>query len=126
MTFFTAGVGGLCMVIAWAKVMMVPQIEISRKYSLALYMLTVSVCVGTVGSAFAFAFFGETRDILWNLALVVSFACIAVSTFNARKASGPGTLALQIGSVTVFLIDLVCLIGIVSALPGMPLNNGPS
>ncbi|HTV65820.1 MAG TPA: hypothetical protein VMD98_09455 [Bryocella sp.] len=124
MTMFTAGVGGVCMVISWAQVLMDPSAKISPKHSLALYLLTVSVSVGTAGGAVANLFYGNTRNTIWNLALVISFACVAAGTVHARNASGPGARSLQIGSVAVFLVGLVCLIGIILALPGMPLNSG--
>lgn len=124
MILFTSGVGGVFLVIAWAKLMAEPPARVSPKHSLALYSFTASVCVVTLGALVGLAFIGEPRMTTWVISLLIGFACVAASVVNGRQASGPGTGALKIGGLIVFLADLVGFIGMIMSLPGMPLNKG--
>jgi hypothetical protein len=123
MTLLTAGAGGIFMVITWAKLLMNPPSRVEPKYSLALYSFTVSVCVGTFGSMIALLLSSSLRNTVWNFALLISFACVTASAVLVRKISGPGARALWFGSAALFLVDLIGFIGMILALPGMPLNR---
>jgi hypothetical protein len=123
MALFTAAFGGLLMVIAWARLLMDPPTKVSAQYPLALYSFTASVCVGTIGSAIAMVFTSDLRTTVWNFALLISFVCVTASSILIRRISGPGLRALRVGSVTLFFFDLFCVIGMILALPGMPLNK---
>jgi hypothetical protein len=123
MTLFTAGVGGLLMVIGWSKVLLEPPEKVSAKYPLTLYSFTASVCVAIVGSAIAAVLSEDLKVTLWTLSLLASFGCIIASVVLARQSFGPAIRALLLGSIAIFFVDLFCVIGMILALPGMPLNN---
>ena len=124
MTLITAGIGGVMMVAVWAQLLMeqVPQMDV--KYRQALYAFTAAVCVGTVGSAIATVLPEGMQSIVWTWMLLISFACVFGSAYAIRQGHGPGKRALQLGSTILFFADMICVIGMVMALPGFPLNKG--
>lgn len=124
MTLVTAGVGGLVMVIVWAQVLMEPTAQGDKKYQQALYALTAAVCIGTVGSAIATVLPESIENIFWTLMLLASFACAFGSAYAIRLGHGPGKRPLQLGATILFFADMVCIIGMVMAMPGFPLNQG--
>lgn len=124
MTLVTVLVGGVAMVIAWGKLFTDQPLEIDPRHSRSLYLFTAAVCVAPIGPLIALAFPGNLGNMLWNLSLIISFLCITACTVLIRNITGPGARTLWLGSVVLFLFDLIGLIGMIMALPGLPLNKG--
>lgn len=124
MTVVTVVAGGVAMVVAWAKFFMDPPVKVTANYSLALYLFSASVCVAPVGPLVGLVLPGNPRDALWTLSLLISFAGVTSCAVLVRKVSGPGAGVLWFGSATLFLVDLIGFIGMIMAIPGMPLNKG--
>jgi hypothetical protein len=123
MTMFTGGFGGLLMVVAWVQVLTEPPAEAHGRYRVPLLLFTAAICLATLGSAVATVLPYNQVTTAWTFALIFSFACVARNLFLLRRIDGPEKPAVQIGSIAVFLVDLIGLIGMTMALPGMPLNR---
>lgn len=123
MTLFTGGFGGMLLIIAWVQILLEPPTDGRIVNRIPLYVFTASICAALAGAALASVLPDSEKTSNWTFALVISFACAAISMLQVRKSYGPERRAVQIGSIGVFIVDLIGLIGMIMALPGMPLNQ---
>jgi len=121
MTLVTGLVGGVVMVVAWAKVLGNPTPAMSN--ARAVVAFTASVVVGAVGAIVTPILPRHLMYPVWTLVLVISFALVVISLLAARKDQGLGSREVKVGAIILFLVDLIGLIGVFMAIPGMPLNR---
>lgn len=130
MTLWTIYLGG-------ASVLLVSGIVLYKRWEgrckvipLALYMLSVAVCVALIGESLGDVPYDIRNKVVLGTSLqaaaeitylVVSFIFLILSLVYLRGYRGPGRRILQIGSTVLVVIQCLGFIAIVLGLPGMPL-----
>ena len=132
-TWFTIIVGGLLTVIAWITRGSDPRGVTDRNPSVALWMLTASVCSSACGWVAMLLVPISMRDRLilrvelaywvWFPFLAITLALLIISFFFTHREEFSGKRLVKFGSLALGLVDLVLLILISYYLPGMPGNR---
>jgi len=116
-TVCTIGLGGLFVLIAWAKVIHEQVASGRRSVPLSLYTFTVSVLLDLLALVVlsAIPFDLRNREILgvlfpqcvWSLFLIASCVLLIITVARVRKDSGPGRGSVQAGSTIVLVTSVL-------------------
>ena len=130
MTLWTIYLGGASVLLASGIVLYKRWEGSCKVIPLALYMLSVAVCVALIGESLGDVPYDIRNKVVLGTSLqaaaeitylVVSFIFLILSLVYLRGYRGPGRRILQIGSTVLVVIQCLGFIAIVLGLPGMPL-----
>jgi hypothetical protein len=129
-TFSTALVGGVFVVLAWTRVIRKSDAASRRSVSAALYTFTVAVFLDVAGWLWLWEVeadwitspYFRKAEHACSFFIIASFVCLVASMVLVRKGSGAETGVVKAGSKTLFAIAVLGSIWFVLARPGMPLS----
>ena len=113
----TIGLGSIFVVVSWIQVIFERVTKARWENPAALYALTIAVFLDVAASHSLHAPRGDLlyseSDYLCLLFMIASFAFVLLSMFLVRKASGPGTRTVRIGSGVLRVIAALGFVGFV-------------
>jgi hypothetical protein len=131
--FVTVGsmvIGGLFVLVAWTNVINDPTMKRNLEPQKGVYAFTASVALDviTIPIVRALPYEWEHDTVLgipyieciWSLLLIAGIVCLVMSMVLVRGRSGPGLVAVKVGSKVLSAIVVIGLIGLVYLAPGMP------
>jgi hypothetical protein len=121
-TVLTVGLGGLLLAIAWIKVFIESASEASGGNSAALHTFTVAVLLDAIAIPVLWLTRDDLKSAMWSLFLIASFAFVIASIVFGRRRPRPERRPVTVGSMALFVVNLLGFLGIVLSLPGMPLH----
>jgi hypothetical protein len=121
-TILTVGLGGVLLVIAWIKVLIESTSEPNRRSFAALRTYTVAILLDAVALPVLSLTSDDRKSAVWTLFLIASFVFVIASVVLGRRKSRPGGGPVMIGSMALFVVNVLGFLGIILSLPRMPLQ----
>jgi len=120
--FFTVGVGGLTLVIGWAKVSIEQGSNARWNTPKSLQAFTAAVIIQSITLPVMWVIPDDLRPTILTLFLTTSFALVITSLALMGRSSWSGKGTVRVGLLVVFAVNVTGLIGIILGRPGMPLH----
>jgi len=120
--FLTVGLGGLTLVIAWAKIFIEHGSNASWNTPKSLQAFTAAVIIESITLPVMWVIPDDLRSTILMVFLITSFGFVITSLALIGQSFWSGKGIVRVGLMVVFSVNVTGFIGIVLGLPGMPLH----
>jgi hypothetical protein len=108
----TVALGGLFLVIGWAKVLIAPDSE-RGKTAISLSILTLAVLLDIIALSVVLLVPNDIKYPVWLVFLIASFTSVIISTILVRRESGPEKGIVKVGSIALCVVNVLGFIGLI-------------